>query len=85
VATEAEGRKPEEKGGICPYWHQLGADFTSMYPNGGYCVAGCHEKVKLMAGKTIEEFCLLHHGDCAGYQRLLAAQRAAEPPETPRR
>jgi hypothetical protein len=82
VATPAESEKADESGEICPYWHQMGADFASMYPSGGYCVAGCHQKVKVMAGKTVEDVCLLRYGDCEGYQRVLAEQAAKER-ETP--
>ena len=56
---------------ICPYWHQVTADFASMYPSGGYCIAGCHERVKVMAGKTVQDLCAMNYGECEGYHRLL--------------
>ncbi len=61
---------------ICPYWHQVSSDFVSMYPAGGYCIAGCHKKVKVMAGKTFDEVCAIHFAECEGYQRVLAEEEA---------
>jgi hypothetical protein len=59
---------------ICPYWHQVASDFTSMYPAGGYCIAGCHKKIKVMAAKTLDEVCAMKYGECEGYQRVLAEE-----------
>ena len=72
---------------MCPYWHQMAGDFASMYPSGGYCTAGCHEKVKVMAGKTVEDVCILKYGDCEGYQRVRTGEDAKDrkTPETRRR
>ena len=69
---------------MCPYWHQLAGDFASMYPSGGYCTAGCHDKVKVMAGKTVEDVCVLKYGDCEGYQRVRTEEEAKDrkTPET---
>jgi hypothetical protein len=55
---------------MCPYWHQVAADFASMYPSGGYCIAGCHQRVKVMADKTVQELCAMNYGECEGYHRL---------------
>jgi hypothetical protein len=63
---------------VCPYWHQVASDFVSVYPAGGYCIAGCHKKVKVMAGKTLEEVCAMNYGECEGYQRVLAEEEARE-------
>jgi len=87
VANETEKAKTEEPVDICPYWHQLSADFASMYPSGGYCVAGCHQRVKVMAAKTFDEVCNLRYPGCEGYQRLLAEDEAKsrQAPDTARR
>ena len=78
---------PDETLELCPYWHQVSSDFVSMYPTGGYCIAGCHKKVKVMAGKTLEEVCAMNYGECEGYQRVLAEEEAKErkTPETLRK
>jgi hypothetical protein len=72
---------------MCPYWHQMAADFAAMYPAGGYCIAGCHKKVKVMADKTVQEVCAMNFGECEGYQRVLAEEEAAakKQPESVRR
>ncbi len=67
--------KPAE---ICPYWHQVTADFASMYPAGGYCIAGCHKRIKVMAEKTFEEVCAMNFAECEGYHRLLAEEEARQ-------
>jgi hypothetical protein len=69
-----ESEKPE----ICPYWHQVTADFTSMYPSGGYCIAGCHQRVKVMADKTVQDLCAMNFGECEGYNRLLNEDEESE-------
>jgi len=78
---------PEDAVDMCPYWHQMAGDFASMYPSGGYCTAGCHEKVKVMAGKTVEDVCILKYGDCEGYQRVRTEDEAKDrkTPDTRRR
>jgi hypothetical protein len=63
---------------MCPYWHQVAGDFVSMYPAGGYCVAGCHKRVKVMAQQTVEQVCAMRFAACEGYQRLLAEEEARE-------
>ena len=77
----------EETPEVCPYWHQVASDFVSVYPAGGYCIAGCHKKVKVMAGKTLQEVCAMNYGECEGYQRVLAEEEATErkAPETLRK
>jgi hypothetical protein len=72
---------------MCPYWHQVASDFASMYPAGGYCIAGCHKKIKVMAEKTLQEVCAMNYGECEGYQRVLAEEQTKEQstPETLRR
>jgi hypothetical protein len=65
-----------DPGEICPYWHEVANDFASMYPAGGYCIAGCHKRVKVMAGKTVEEVCAMNFAECEGYQRVLAEEEA---------
>lgn len=80
--------KPVEGGvEMCPYWHQVSGDFISMYPAGGYCIAGCHKRVKVMAGQTVEQVCAMRFSECEGYQRLLAEEEAAQKarPESLRR
>ena len=72
----------EETTEVCPYWHQVASDFVSMYPAGGYCIAGCHKKIKVMASKTLEEVCAMRYAECEGYQRVLA-EDAAKTQETP--
>lgn len=67
--------KPAE---VCPYWHQVANDFASMYPAGGYCIAGCHKRIKVMAGKTVEDVCAMNFAECEGYQRLLAEEEAKQ-------
>ncbi len=69
--------KTEEPGSICPYWHQVSADFASMYPGGGYCEAGCHQRIKVMAAKTFDEICNLRYPGCEGFQRLQAEGETA--------
>ena len=64
----------EEPVEICPYLHEVAADFVSMYPAGGYCIAGCHKRIKLMAAKTLHEVCAMNFAECEGYQRLLAEE-----------
>ncbi len=66
----------DEPVAMCPYWHQVASDFTSMYPAGGYCIAGCHKKIKVMAAKTLDEVCAMKYGECEGYQRVLAEEEA---------
>ncbi len=77
----------EETPVLCPYWHQVASDFVSVYPAGGYCIAGCHKKVKIMAGKTLEEVCAMDFSECEGYQRVLAEKeaKAGQTPESRRR
>ncbi len=72
---------------MCPYWHQVASDFMSVYPAGGYCIAGCHKRVKVMASSTVERVCAMRFSECEGYRRLLAeeAVREQERPETFRR
>jgi len=70
--TSPQTGEPE----MCPYWHQVAADFTTMYPAGGFCIAGCHKKVKVMADKTVQEICAMNFGECEGYQRVLAEDEA---------
>jgi hypothetical protein len=92
VTTDKENQaklngSPEDAVDMCPYWHQMAGDFASMYPSGGYCTAGCHEKVKVMAGKTVEDVCILKYGDCEGYQRVRTEDEAKDrkTPDTRRR
>jgi hypothetical protein len=80
MASEQEKAGAETPMDICPYWHQVSADFASVYPGGGYCTAGCHQRIKVMAAKTFDEVCLLRYGGCEGYQRVLAAEEAQGPP-----
>jgi hypothetical protein len=82
-AGDAAQATPE----MCPYWHQVVADFAAMYPAGGYCIAGCHKKVKVMADKTVQEVCAMNFGECEGYQRVLAEEEAKiqNAPDTLRR
>jgi hypothetical protein len=63
---------------VCPYWHQVTNDFASMYPAGGYCIAGCHKRVKVMAEKTFDDVCAMNYAECEGYQRLLAEEEAKQ-------
>ncbi len=67
-------RNDEQSAEICPYWHQVASDFASMYPAGGYCIAGCHKKIKVMAQKTVEDVCAMRYAECEGYQRVLAEE-----------
>lgn len=69
---------PEDSPPICPYWHQVSSDFASMYPAGGYCIAGCHKRIKVMAGKTVDQVCAMNFAECEGYQRALAEEEAKE-------
>ncbi len=69
---------PDKPAGLCPYWHQVASDFASMYPAGGYCIAGCHKRIKLMAGKTFDEVCAMNFAECEGYHRLLAEEEAKQ-------
>jgi len=71
--------EPEESAvEMCPYWHEVSGDFISMYPAGGYCIAGCHKRVKVMAQKTVEQVCAMRFNECEGYQRLLAEDETRE-------
>ena len=75
--TKAEPKTMQEEAPeMCPYWHQVASDFASMYPAGGYCIAGCHKKIKVMAAKTLDEVCAMHYAECEGYQRVLADEEA---------
>ncbi len=76
--TQDPSSEPAE---ICPYWHEVANDFASMYPAGGYCIAGCHKRVKVMAGKTVEEVCAMNFAECEGYQRVLAEEEARKQQE----
>ena len=78
---------PEETPELCPYWHQVASDFVSVYPAGGYCIAGCHKKIKVMAGKTLQEVCAMEFAECEGYQRVLAEEeaKAGQTPQLRRR
>jgi hypothetical protein len=77
--AKAEPKSPQEEApDMCPYWHQVASDFASMYPAGGYCIAGCHKKIKIMAGKTLDEVCAIHYNECEGYQRVLAEEKTKE-------
>lgn len=67
---------PDKPAEVCPYWHQVANDFASMYPAGGYCIAGCHKRIKVMAGKTVEDVCAMNFAECEGYHRLLAEEEA---------
>ncbi len=83
MATEDDAkiepkRTTEDGTEMCPYWHQVASDFASMYPAGGYCIAGCHKKIKVMAGKTLDEVCAMRYSECEGYQRVLAEEEAKE-------
>jgi len=69
---------PENPQEVCPYWHQVGSDFASMYPGGGYCIAGCHKRIKVMAEKTFTEVCAMNFAECEGYHRLLAEEEAKD-------
>jgi hypothetical protein len=79
--------RPQDGPALCPYWHEVSADFVSMYPAGGYCIAGCQGRVKVMAQKTMEEVCAMNFAECEGYQRVLADEeaKAGARPETLRR
>jgi hypothetical protein len=86
--AKAEAKSPQDEAPhMCPYWHQVASDFASMYPAGGYCIAGCHKKIKVMAGKTLDEVCAMHYSECEGYQRALADEqtRARATPESLRK
>ena len=86
--SEAQPKSSSEEALVlCPYWHQVASDFVSVYPAGGYCIAGCHKKVKVMAGKTLEEVCAMDFSECEGYQRVLAEEEARDrqTPESRRR
>ncbi len=74
TAKQSPGDRPQ----LCPYWHQVSSDFASMYPAGGDCIAGCHERVKVVAGKTIDQVCAMNFAECEGYQRVLAEEEAKE-------
>ena len=67
---------PEEPVEICPYWREVAADFLSTYPAGGYCIAGCHKRIKVMADQTLHDVCAMNFAECEGYQRLLAEEEA---------
>jgi len=69
---------PDTPAEVCPYWHEVAADFASMYPGGGYCIAGCHKRIKVMADKTFRDFCAMNFAECEGYHRLLAEEEAKE-------
>ena len=69
---------PDTPAEICPYWHEVAADFVSMYPAGGYCIAGCHKRIKVMAEKTFNDVCAMNFAECEGYHRLLAEEEARE-------
>jgi hypothetical protein len=73
VAMKPSSEEPVE---MCPYWHEVAADFASMYPAGGYCIAGCHKRIKVLAGKTLQDVCAMNFAECEGYQRLLAEEEA---------
>ena len=72
------GDPAEKKAEVCPYWHQVTNDFTSVYPAGGYCIAGCHMRIKVMAEKTFEDVCAMNFAECEGYHRLLAEEEARQ-------
>jgi len=69
---------PDESVEVCPYWHEVAADFASMYPAGGYCIAGCHKHIKVMGEKTFRDVCAMNFAECEGYQRLLAEEEARQ-------
>lgn len=71
-------RSPDTPAEVCPYWHEVAADFASMYPAGGYCIAGCHKRIKVMAEKTFHDVCAMNFAECEGYHRLLAEEEARQ-------
>jgi hypothetical protein len=74
--SESKSSPDQAHGEMCPYWHQVTADFASMYPSGGYCIAGCHKRIKVMAAKTVQEVCAMNFAECEGFHRLLAEEEA---------
>lgn len=74
-ASKISGDEPAH---VCPYWHEVAADFASMYPAGGYCLVGCHKRVKVMAERTFRDVCAMNFAECEGYQRLLAEEEAKQ-------
>ncbi len=69
---------PDKPAEVCPYWHEVAADFASMYPAGGYCIAGCHKRIKVMADQTFDQVCAMNFAECEGYHRLLAEEEAKQ-------
>ena len=69
---------PDEPVTVCPYWHQVTADFALRSPAGGYCIAGCHLRIKFMAEQTFQDVCAMNFAECEGYQRLLAEEEARQ-------
>jgi hypothetical protein len=69
---------PDKPVEVCPYWHEVTADFASMYPAGGYCIAGCHKRIKVMAEQTFDQVCAMNFAECEGYHRLLAEEEAKQ-------
>jgi hypothetical protein len=63
---------------ICPYWHQVAADFASMYPGAGYCLAGSQLRIKVLAERTMRDLCARNFAECEGYHRLLAQEEAKQ-------
>jgi hypothetical protein len=78
VKMSTPGNPTDKPAEVCPYWHQVTSDFVSMYPAGGYCIAGCHKRVKVMAEKTFEEVCAMNFAECEGYHRMLAEEEAKQ-------
>jgi len=68
----------DKPAGVCPYWHQVTNDFASIYPAGGYCIAGCRKRIKVMAEKTSDDVYAVNYAEREGYQRLLAQEGAKQ-------
>jgi formate dehydrogenase iron-sulfur subunit len=65
-------------GAIVKYANGI-VDFVSENCIGcGYCIAGCHKRIKVMAEKTFTEVCAMNFAECEGYHRLLAEEEAKD-------
>lgn len=73
------GKETVPQEDICPYWHSVTSDFMWMYPAGGYCIAGCHLRIRVPARKTFKEVCAANYAECEGYLRRAEEDEVEDP------
>ena len=62
-------RKVQREAGMCPFWHELAADFIVMYPDRGYCTGAGHGKPRFPSRFTAQQYCAGNFKLCDGFRR----------------